>query len=98
MRRRWLGALALLCALPVAAAPQPFDVVVQQYVAQALDSNLGLQGQDLQVDRSAAALDAAKARFWPELSLNARYTAAQGGRTIDFPIGHEHVKQGHSQG
>ena len=87
MRRRWLGALALLCGLPVAAAPQPFDVVVQQYVAQALDSNLGLQGQDLQVDRSAAALDAAKARFWPELSLNARYTAAQGGRTIDFPIG-----------
>ena len=79
--------VSLLCGLPVAVAAQPFDVVVQRYVAQALESNLGLRSQDLQVERSAAALDAAKARFWPELSLNARYTAAQGGRSIDFPIG-----------
>lgn len=84
----WLGGLvALLCVLPAAAEPQPFEAVVGRYVAQALESNLGLQGQDLQVERSAAALDAAKARFWPELSVSARYTVAQGGRTIDFPIG-----------
>ena len=87
MRRLLITTAALLWVLPAQTAPRSFDSVVQQYIAQALDSNLGLQGQDLQVERSAAALDAAKARFWPELSLTARYSLAQGGRTLDFPIG-----------
>ena len=87
MRGLLVTTAALLWVLPAQAATRPFESVVQQYIAQALDSNLGLQGQDLQVERSAAALDAAKARFWPELSLTARYSLAQGGRTLDFPIG-----------
>ena len=87
MRRLLITTAALLWVLPAQTAPRSFESVVQQYIAQALDSNLGLQGQDLQVERSAAALDAAKARFWPELSLTARYSLAQGGRTLDFPIG-----------
>jgi outer membrane protein TolC len=64
-----------------------FDAVAQGYVALALDGNLALRGQDLDVERSAAALAAAKARFFPELALNARYTVADGGRQIDFPLG-----------
>ena len=87
MRGLLVTTAALLWVLPAQAATRPFESVVQHYIAQALDSNLGLQGQDLQVERSAAALDAAKARFWPELSLTARYSLAQGGRTLDFPIG-----------
>jgi len=87
VRRLLVTTASLLWLLPTQAATRSFESVVQQYIAQALDSNLGLQGQDLQVERSAAALDAAKARFWPELSLTARYSLAQGGRTLDFPIG-----------
>ena len=64
-----------------------FDAVVAEYLGIALDSNLALRTQDIEVERSVAALDAARARYFPELSLNARYTLASGGREIDFPIG-----------
>jgi len=73
------------------AAEQPpslrFDAVVSQYIGIALDSNLALRTQDIEVQRSVAALEAAKARYFPELSVNARYTVAQGGRDIEFPVG-----------
>jgi outer membrane protein len=39
------------------------------------------------VERSAAALDEARARYFPEAALAARYTRAEGGRTIDLPLG-----------
>jgi outer membrane protein TolC len=50
-------------------------------------SNLALQGQQIEVQRAEAALRAARARFLPELALQARYTRADGGRNIDVPIG-----------
>ena len=87
MTRQLLGTAVLLLAMPTPGQARSFEAVTGQYVAEALQSNLGLQGQDLQVERSAAALAAARARFWPELSLNARYSWADGGRNIDFPIG-----------
>jgi outer membrane protein len=94
-RRPRMGALcAVLLAAAVApqapaadAEPRPFDAVAREYVAAALGSNLALQGQDLEVERSLAALDAARARYFPEFALNARYTLADGGRQIEFPIG-----------
>jgi outer membrane protein TolC len=61
--------------------------VAAEYVAIALQENLALQGQALEVQRAEAALDAARARFLPELSLQARYTRADGGREIDLPTG-----------
>lgn len=61
--------------------------VAEEYVAIALRENLALQGQALEVQRAEAALDAARARFLPELSLQARYTRADGGREIDLPTG-----------
>ena len=64
-----------------------FDDVARRYVAQALDSNLGLKGEDLDLSSSAAALQAARARLYPELSFEARYTRADGGRVINFPVG-----------
>lgn len=87
MTRQLLRTAVLLLAVPALGQARSFEAVTGQYVAEALQSNLGLQGQDLQVERSVAALAAARARFWPELSLNARYSWADGGRSIDFPIG-----------
>ena len=68
-------------------APRPFEQVAREYVSIALGANLALQSQDLAVEQGLAALDAARARYLPEVSLNARYTRAEGGRQIDFPIG-----------
>ena len=91
MNTRWqITALTLalsFCAAPALTQVRGFDEIANEYVTAALSSNLSLQSQDLQVEHSMAALDAARARFWPELSMNARYTVSQGGRSIEFPIG-----------
>jgi outer membrane protein len=83
--------LGLGCAASAASA-QPviegeFDTVVADYVAEGLRTNLSLQSQHLEVEKSTQALAEARARFFPQLSLEARYTRADGGREIDVPLG-----------
>jgi outer membrane protein TolC len=64
-----------------------FDIVVERYVAESLRSNLALQGETLEVDKATQALAAARARFFPEVSLQARYSRADGGRDFTIPLG-----------
>jgi outer membrane protein len=66
---------------------EEFDVVVERYVAESLRSNLALQGETLEVDKATQALAAARARFFPEVSLQARYSRADGGREFTIPLG-----------
>ena len=70
-----------------AAELRPVAQVIDDYVREALHSNLSLQAESLEVERNIAALDAAKAHFFPTVALEARYTRAQGGREIDLPLG-----------
>jgi outer membrane protein TolC len=70
-----------------ANASRDVAAVTQEYVGIALESNLALRGQQLEVERAAAALRSARAHFFPEFALQARYTRADGGRAIDFPAG-----------
>jgi outer membrane protein TolC len=83
--------IVALVAAPLRAAelePQrPLAKVIDEYVREGLRSNLALRAQTLEVERSAAALDAAMARWFPEASLAARYTRAEGGRVIELPLG-----------
>lgn len=77
-------------ALSAGAQPAPahdFETVVANYVAEGLRSNLALQGETLEVEKAAEALTEARARFFPQLSFEARYTRASGGRVIDVPLG-----------
>lgn len=81
-----------LCFIAWAASAQTptesdFDTVVADYVAEGLRSNLALQGQNLEVEKASQALAEARARFFPQLSFEARYTRADGGREIDVPLG-----------
>jgi outer membrane protein TolC len=64
-----------------------YDTVVEQYVADGLRSNLALQGEALEVEKANQALAAARARFYPELSFQSRYTRAEGGREFTLPLG-----------
>ncbi|MFM7626948.1 MAG: TolC family protein, partial [Gammaproteobacteria bacterium] len=78
-------------AQTVAAAPpvttvRPVGAVIEEYVRLGLSSNLALQSASLEVERAEAALDAARGRFFPEASLNARYTRSEGGREITLPL------------
>jgi outer membrane protein TolC len=91
--RQWIAAWVFLLAVvsPVAGAPadgpaRPLAEVIDEYVRMGLASNLMLADQSLEIERSLAALDAARARFYPELSLTARYTRAHGGREFTVPV------------
>ncbi len=70
-----------------AASDRPLGEVVDEYVREALRSNLSLQSETLEVERNLASLDAARAQFLPKLEFAARYTRAEGGREIDVPLG-----------
>lgn len=70
-----------------ACAQEPFDSVIERHIGEALRSNLALQTETLEVERAAAALAEARARYFPEASLQARYSRAEGGRVIDIPMG-----------
>jgi outer membrane protein TolC len=83
-----LGFPALAAAQASSAdSPKPVAAVIDEYVRQGLQSNLSLRAQSLEVERSSAALDEARARYFPEAAVAARYTRAEGGRTIDLPLG-----------
>jgi outer membrane protein len=81
----WLW--VLLTGGALAQGPDDFGVVVERYVAEGLQSNLALQGEALEVDKAAAALSAARARFYPEVSMQSRYTRSEGGREFTLPLG-----------
>jgi len=61
--------------------------ILEGYVATGLKSNLALQRQDLQVANAIQQLKQAKALYYPQISFNANYTVAAGGRAIEIPIG-----------
>ncbi|MDH4259708.1 MAG: TolC family protein [Gammaproteobacteria bacterium] len=83
--------LALLLAMPAAATPETDEPAVLRIadalVAEALESNLGLDAVEAGVDQRLAALDMARARFLPALDLQLRYSRADGGREIELPVG-----------
>ena len=86
-----LLAIALLLAASLGSGPARADrslrAVIEDYVRSGEASNLALANQGFEVAKSQAALGAARARFFPEVALAARYTRADGGRQIDFPVG-----------
>ncbi len=78
---------ATLAAAQSTPAGRTLEQVLSDYLAQGLDSNLPLQQQEISFERSVQALAEARGAYLPSLSLEARYTRAHGGRTIDIPIG-----------
>jgi outer membrane protein TolC len=63
------------------------STVVQRLVREALENNRSLKQERIALDQRRAALDQARGQYLPSLDLQARYTRARGGRTIDFPVG-----------
>lgn len=86
---RGLSALLLLLAVLPAAAQadsgRPLRAIIDDYVREALASNLALRSQQFDVERELARLEEARSRFLPQLALEARYARAEGGREIDLP-------------
>ncbi len=57
------------------------------YITEGLNNNLALKQKEQNYLNSQNALREARSLFYPDLSLNARYTVAEGGRIIRFPVG-----------
>jgi outer membrane protein len=86
--------IALVIMAVMAVAPRALgsdfssvEEAVNSLVADALTANLELNGASAGVAERVAALDQARARYLPSLDFSARYSRADGGRTIDFPVG-----------
>lgn len=61
--------------------------ILNAYINEGLRSNLALKQKEASYEKSLYVLKEAKSNFYPQVSLNARYTVADGGRLIEFPIG-----------
>ena len=61
--------------------------VLDKYIQAGLDSNLALKNEQLNINKQIEILEQSKALFRPKLSFDASYTLANGGRTIDLPLG-----------
>jgi outer membrane protein len=85
---RRLPILFLGVAAPgiTSASERAVTTVIDDYVKIGLASNLALANQGLETQKSLTILAAARARFFPEVALNARYTRANGGREITLPV------------
>ncbi|MEM6645982.1 MAG: TolC family protein, partial [Bacteroidota bacterium] len=84
--QRVLLLLSLLFALSagLALAQHP---ILDGYVAEGLEQNVGLQQQHLAVAQQQQAVTEAEALYRPTLGIDARFSRAGGGRTINFPVG-----------
>ena len=63
------------------------QAILEQYVKKGLDSNLALKQKSFDLQRAKLDLRRAEALFFPQVNFAAQYTVANGGRSIDLPIG-----------
>ena len=63
------------------------DPALESYIKEGLESNLALKQIQADYQKSLKALQSAKGLFFPDIGIDARYTKAEGGRIIEFPVG-----------
>lgn len=77
--------LMVLAGYAINAAGQEENL--DAYIREGLENNLALKQKEVNYQKGLEVLKQARALFFPDVSLNARYTAAEGGRVIEFPVG-----------
>ena len=82
-----LGGFALASATGLSAPALSVEDAVGGLVSDALTANLELDAAGGGVAQRLAALDQARALYLPAVDFSARYTRANGGRSIDIPVG-----------
>src|SRR5260221_319849 len=75
----------LACFSSAAAIPPSTPKIAEDYVAEAMRRNIALQTQMLDVEQGRAKLAEARSAYEPRVDFVARYSMADGGRTIDIP-------------
>jgi outer membrane protein TolC len=82
IKRKLIFLFLLGCTATLRAQP-----MLDRYITEAFANNQGLKQQNINLDKALYALDEARSFYLPNISFNANYTLADGGRTIDLPIG-----------
>lgn len=82
--RKKIIASLLLVLLSVTVDAQQ---VLDQYISDAFSNNLVLKEKKIALDKSLLAIKEARSLFLPTTWFETQYTLAQGGRTINIPIG-----------
>ena len=77
--------ISILCLSGIALQSAAREPVLDNYIKSGLDNNLALNQKLSSYEKSIHALKEAKGLFLPQISINARYTVAKGGRII--PVG-----------
>lgn len=78
----------ILATLPIASVQEVSgQSQLDQYIQQGLTSNQSIRQQTFTLERNVYALKEAKSMFLPEVSFSTTYSKAEGGRTIDVPVG-----------
>lgn len=63
------------------------ESILDTYVKQGLDSNLVLVEKDLSLKKAMNGLEVARSMFLPNITFDLTYSHADGGRSIDLPVG-----------
>ncbi len=79
--------LPVLCFCSLALSMAGQEGTLEGYVREGLESNLALRQKEVNYRKSLFVLQQARSNFYPDLSLNMRYSRAEGGRMIEFPVG-----------
>ena len=82
---RVIGMIFGCMMIPGNAASQ--NPALDRYISEGIRSNLGLKQKKLDYAVNLSALKEARGLFLPDVSLQARYTVARGGRVISLPVG-----------
>ncbi len=77
--------LLIICGLSAALHGQ--EEPLEDYIRVGLENNLALRQKEVSYQKSLQVLKQARALFYPDISVNLRYSAAEGGRIIEFPVG-----------
>src|SRR4030095_11902259 len=86
MKSNLLSSLFVVASLIVSSSTNGQDIP-QQYIDEALNNNLVLKEKKVSLDKGLVALKEARSLFLPTTWFETQYTVANGGRSIDIPIG-----------
>jgi outer membrane protein TolC len=79
--------ILIIIILAISWAVQGQETLLDQYIRDGISSNLALKQKEQNYQKSLQVLREARALFYPDISLYARYSVARGGRLIEFPAG-----------
>ena len=63
------------------------QATLENYIRIGLDSNIAIKQKSFDLEKAKLDLGRARSLFFPQVGVNAQYSLASGGRTIDLPIG-----------